>query len=583
MRFEGLKKGMFLLLTCGVFCSAGMGWAQEAETSYDVSAAGKHLGKGIVASYKGGTITLDEWKTAWNAFPMERKFGPMNPPESVTKRAQIKELAYKRIFLQNAIQSKMDKDAIYIKAFNEASERNLLETLFEKLVRDKSTPSSADMKKYYDENKAQFITPESFSIRYIFVDTSSTKRKTPEQLAEGLKKINDAYAELKKGSKFEDVAVKYSETAEEQRGHVAGPFQVGKIAKPLEKTALELEPGQFSSILTTKTGYHIIQLDEHKLAFQNSFEDVKEQINQILSSQSMKKYADEVLSNSTTAYVPKIKASVVIDSTAKASAIVMEMPGYKMTLKDYQELALKYQVPQGNMETVNSFLGFIARNKSLVLYAKKNKLDKDSKYTAKMNDFKTTQLSDKWLTSQVDSKFKLTDQEIQAYYNSNSTLFNKEKEYLPLNIYIKATAYLAKDNPNKLEAMNIAKDTAVMIIEALKKGAKFDELAKQYSMLPNAKDGGAIDWLPMGPMGHRFDMAMDKLKKGEFTTTPVEMPDGYQIILLQDIRDSRPMSFEEAKPLAQQRAEFDKKEKLKQAIIQDAFKSVNFVYDFSAL
>jgi hypothetical protein len=43
------------------------------------------------------------------------------------------------------------------------------------------------------------------------------------------------------------------------------------------------------------------------------------------------------------------------------------------------------------------------------------------------------------------------------------------------------------------------------------------------------------------------------------------------------------MTFEEAKPQAQQRTELDKKNKLKETIISDTLTSMSFVYDFSLL
>jgi peptidyl-prolyl cis-trans isomerase C len=91
-------------------------------------------------------------------------------------------------------------------------------------------------------------------------------------------------------------------------------------------------------------------------------------------------------------------------------------------------------------------------------------------------------------------------------------------------------------------------DEAKQIIAELKKGKKFEDLAKQ-SKDPGSKDrGGDLDWNAPGGYVKPFADAMTKLTKGKYTEVAVQTQFGWHVILLEDVRDTKIPTFEEAKP-----------------------------------
>lgn len=91
------------------------------------------------------------------------------------------------------------------------------------------------------------------------------------------------------------------------------------------------------------------------------------------------------------------------------------------------------------------------------------------------------------------------------------------------------------------------------IIAKLKKGEKFEELAKA-SKDPGSKDhGGDLDWNAPGGFVKPFSDAMVKLEKGKYTETPVQSQFGWHVIQLDDVRPAKFPDFNEAKPGLQQR------------------------------
>ena len=91
-------------------------------------------------------------------------------------------------------------------------------------------------------------------------------------------------------------------------------------------------------------------------------------------------------------------------------------------------------------------------------------------------------------------------------------------------------------------------DQAKAIIDKLKKGEKFDELAKQ-SKDPGSKDkGGELGWSEPANYVKPFADALKSLAKGKFTETPVKTDFGWHVILLEDSRELKMPSMDEVKP-----------------------------------
>jgi peptidyl-prolyl cis-trans isomerase C len=95
---------------------------------------------------------------------------------------------------------------------------------------------------------------------------------------------------------------------------------------------------------------------------------------------------------------------------------------------------------------------------------------------------------------------------------------------------------------------------AKAIVASLKKGGKFEDIAKKQSKDPGSgAKGGDLDWANPASYVPEFSAALTKLNKGQMTETPVKTQFGYHIIRVDDTRDAKLPSFDEVKPqIAQQ-------------------------------
>ena len=133
-------------------------------------------------------------------------------------------------------------------------------------------------------------------------------------------------------------------------------------------------------------------------------------------------------------------------------------------------------------------------------------------------------------------KNPVTDAEIQAEYDRVRKQAG-EKEYRARHILVEK------------------EDEAKKIIDQLKKGAKFEELAKQSKDTGSAANGGDLDWNVPGTFVKPFGDALAKLEKGRVTETPVQTQFGWHVIRLDDVRDVKAPPLEQLKPQLQQSLE----------------------------
>lgn len=166
--------------------------------------------------------------------------------------------------------------------------------------------------------------------------------------------------------------------------------------------------------------------------------------------------------------------------------------------------------------------------------AQKRGLDATEDYKNQMDLARQTLLI-RELFADFQKKDPVTDADIKAEYDK-FVAANGGKEYRARHILVEK------------------EDEAKAIIAQLKKGAKFDAIAKKQSKDPGSgANGGDLDWATPSNYVKEFAEALTALAKGKTTETPVKTQFGYHVIRLEDVRDAQLPKFEDVKPqIAQQ-------------------------------
>ncbi|NJO16022.1 MAG: peptidylprolyl isomerase [Thioploca sp.] len=105
--------------------------------------------------------------------------------------------------------------------------------------------------------------------------------------------------------------------------------------------------------------------------------------------------------------------------------------------------------------------------------------------------------------------------------------------------------------PSEYKARHILvekEETAKAIIAELQAGKTLAELAKQKSIDPDsANKEGDLGWVTSKTVEPEFGKALEQLKKGQYTTTPVKTKFGWHIIQVDDLREVPLPPFENVK------------------------------------
>jgi hypothetical protein len=180
----------------------------------------------------------------------------------------------------------------------------------------------------------------------------------------------------------------------------------------------------------------------------------------------------------------------------------------------------RHRAPRILPELKNAVREELIRRELLVQEAKKLNLDKQPDVAAQA-DLARQAIFIRAFVQDFVKKHPISDQDLKAAYDKMKTQMGNT-EYKVRHILVEQ------------------EDDAKTIIANLKKGAKFDELAKQ-SKDPGSKDkGGDLGWNSTASYVKPFGDAVGSLGKGKYTETPVKTDFGYHVILLEDSRPLTP-------------------------------------------
>ena len=123
---------------------------------------------------------------------------------------------------------------------------------------------------------------------------------------------------------------------------------------------------------------------------------------------------------------------------------------------------------------------------------------------------------------------EISDTEIELYYSQNQYRFEQ-----PERVRLRHILFMPEDESE--EQSDVALGAAEGILQQLRDGADFAEMAKEHSDDPgNADRGGDLGWVSRGMMDPAFEEAGFALQVGGMTPAPVKSQFGYHLIRLDE-------------------------------------------------
>jgi foldase protein PrsA len=156
----------------------------------------------------------------------------------------------------------------------------LQQKLTAKITQDAKKVTDADISEYYEKNKQRFAQPERRDLLVVLTKTEA--------------KAKQAKAALEGGDSFQQVAKKYSidEASKAQGGKLAAVTK-GQQEKAFDDAIFSAKKGELVGPIETQFGWYVFEVDKVTGASQQSLDESKEAIRNLLRSQGQQQALDK--------------------------------------------------------------------------------------------------------------------------------------------------------------------------------------------------------------------------------------------------------------------------------------------------
>lgn len=235
------------------------------------------LNAAVLATVNGQDVTDEDVALILRAMPGAN----YDALPAETKQQILDKAIERKLLMDQAIKSGVEKDKEYIEALDAIKKELALEIWMKKEF-DNTKVSEADIKKFYDANPDNFVEPERVRARHILVDTEADANRVIKDLGnlKGEALLN----------KFSDLAKKDSKDPAGQNGGELGWFSKNQMVKPFSDAAFALKKDEFTKKpVQTQFGYHVILIEDKQPSKKTDFKDAKENIEGMLKAEEFQK------------------------------------------------------------------------------------------------------------------------------------------------------------------------------------------------------------------------------------------------------------------------------------------------------
>ncbi len=197
------------------------------------------------------------------------------------KEQLLKNLIRRKLILQQDFADQLRKSPKISKRVTEYEDKLVLEGYIKHHVADFLTVSAEETKQYYLQNLHQFASPPKVRASHILL------RTMPE--------AKEVLVKLKAGEDFSELAKQYSiDLPMALSGGSMGTITKGRSLPQLEEVLFILKEGQYSDIVQTQFGCHILRVDEIINDPYVPYEEVKDRIKGILMREKEARAYDDM-------------------------------------------------------------------------------------------------------------------------------------------------------------------------------------------------------------------------------------------------------------------------------------------------
>ena len=312
---RGRLRVLLVSAVCAVMLlSRPAGWAQEAQTL-----------DGIAAVVNEGIITISEVREAM-AFavaqlPQSYRGEQLQAQISAIYRQTLNNLTDIQLQLARARQLQMsvsnddiDRQVDALKEQNQISDDQLVQMLKSRgmtlesyrqqiregllvtkvvnaEVRSRLIILDSELQEAYAARQESYRIPGTQTVSHILF--LLPERASDADVAQRRGEAARVLQEIRGGGDFAALARQHSEGPSAERGGLLGTFQANELLPGFDEATANLQPGEVSDVIRTRVGLHLIRLEDRQVDSFESFDDVKEELqNALLIEKTEAKYQE---------------------------------------------------------------------------------------------------------------------------------------------------------------------------------------------------------------------------------------------------------------------------------------------------
>jgi peptidyl-prolyl cis-trans isomerase C len=159
-------------------------------------------------------------------------------------------------------------------------------------------------------------------------------------------------------------------------------------------------------------------------------------------------------------------------------------------------------------------------------------------------------LVEKVMRQAVDARIAVSEPEVANYYRENQDEFNRPEQVRARQIVVGS------------------EEEGQRVLGLLRQGRPFAAVAKEFSLSPDAEEGGDLGFFARGQMPPEFDQVVFTLAPGRISDL-VHSEYGYHIFLVEERRPAQRLSLEQARAQIREQLLAAKQEQAYQAWLQE--------------
>lgn len=470
----------------------------------------------------------------------------------------------KKLFAQEGRRQGFDKKPAVQQVVDWTERDQMIKALYHKEVRSTIEVTEAQIRAAFMRGR------ERLHLRHLFARS--------EAEAVHLK------AQLDAGIPFEQIAAStFRDSTLRGNGGDLGYVGYEDIDERLAEAAFDLPLHQVSAPVRSKWGYHILRVDDRRQQIFTTAEDYAQQrdgiardlrrglekraadayVNEMLKSQDVKMInaafnilgtviqnivltADRMVPN----YHPMMGGTefemMQRGLAGHENDVLVMFTGGQWTLGDFlsrvKELPLSERPRMDTPGRLRADIGRMVRDELLVQEAKRQNLDQDPIVRATVAKWRD-EYTFSALWQSIQDTLQATPVEVERFYEEHRGRYIEPERVRVREIQVSDSLQ------------------AVALLQKIRTGADFEQLARQYTQRPDkAELGGDLGWLKRYDFGNVSLKALE-LQPGQ-VGGPVRVPQGFAIVRNEGYQSSRPATLEEAMRSAQKDAREFKSDQL---------------------